>query len=228
MRRPEITEVHLFLQNHNDLIVHFSGCPPMPVKDRGKEHLFPTDLKHVIAGNAQGGVSCSVIRPGDIFDGPEANSTGCIGVILRMKSRDSLISAADYDDGTRVDDDDNRIVDKDVDISVEDLERTMENRKGHNEWAIKDLEVLGIFAGNPFEVWHRYPQMGQFCDAPEEFSDMDALAGENCDPRRVTLIELRHTFPDLPIYSFQDGGIARLEGPQRIPVGHAELYPVVK
>ena len=85
MEIPEIQDVYKLLREVNGLIVHFSGCPPMHVKEWDEDLSFPADLKRVISGRAQGGVSCSVVLPGDVFEGPDAASIGSIGVILRIE-----------------------------------------------------------------------------------------------------------------------------------------------
>lgn len=152
--KPKISEVHAFLRKHNGLIVHFSGAPKGAGKERGSAHLFPADLRHVINGCAMGGLSCSVVRPGDIFHGFKRNATGCIGVVLDLKADASLVAADPQDCGSSEDEHGNRRVDNERDISFEDLERTFRDRlvDGYNEWVVRDYVVRGIFAMKPFDV----------------------------------------------------------------------------
>jgi hypothetical protein len=225
MLRPEVTEVHKLLRKHTGLIVHFSGCPPMHVRDWGQDHLFPKDLQHVIAGNANGGISCSAVCAGDVFEGENGASTGYIGVIVTMKNKDSLIIASTGDDGTRIDEYGNRIALKDRDLTVEGLEATLKLGNGHNEWAIRDFTIKGILAVKPCHVWHRHAQIEE---TPPEFNNHDFLQEDHCGPRSVTLHELRDCFPNVDIYTFDHGGIVRFVGEQRIPVMHEDLCTVAE
>jgi hypothetical protein len=226
MLRPELAEVHKLLADECGVIVHFSGCPPMHVQDWGKAHLFPKDLQHVVAGNANSGISCSAICADDSFDGENGASTGYIGVIVVMNSKDSLIIAAKGDDGTRIDEHRNRVALNDRDLTVEDLKATLELEKGHNEWAIRDFTVKGMFVVLPGHVWHRYPNAAAAGDIPPELQDSEFLQGEDCGPRQATITELRQSFPNIPIYTFHEGGIVRVEGAQRTPVRPEEFYPL--
>ena len=63
--RPNLAEIHTVLAKHNALIVHFSGTPKGAGSDF--EQLFPSDLREVIEGNAQTGLCCSTVLPGDNF-----------------------------------------------------------------------------------------------------------------------------------------------------------------
>jgi hypothetical protein len=226
MLRPEVAEVHELLRQHTGLIVHFSGCPPMHVNDWGKEHFYPKDLRRVIAGNASSGISCSAVCAGDVFEGENGASIGYIGVIVTMKSKDSLIIASKGDDGTRIDEYGNRIAINDRDLTVDDLEATLKLGSGHNEWAIRDFCAKGILAVSPYCVWHHYEEIAAVCETAPEFDDAEFLQEGNWGPRPVKLRELRQDFPNIGIYTFENGGIVRLDGSQRIPVIHEELYPI--
>src|SRR5262249_32251289 len=142
------------------------------------------------------GVSCSVVRPGDVFAGPNAATIGSVGVILRMKSTESLKNATSDDHGTSVDDDNNRIGDEQETLTLEDLAATLKCRTKHSEWVLRDFEPVGLFSAEPREVWQRYSQVTQSPSIAEEFDDFEALAGEGTE-RKVTLAELRKTFPGL-------------------------------
>src|SRR5438876_1211181 len=98
-------------------------------------------------------------------------SIGCIGVILRMNAKESLICATAGDHGTSVDQNKARIAAEQVDLSPADLAATLRVRTKHSEWAVRDFTPVGLFMGSPYEVWHRYDQIGASCDVPEEFQD---------------------------------------------------------
>jgi hypothetical protein len=215
--RPELSKVHEFLRRHNSLIVHFSGTP----KGGGSNfnYLFPADLNQVIAGNAMGGVACSVVRPGDIFHGTgERNAFGSIGVILDFKSKHSLVAADPHDCGSRVENGVRVVqVERPV-ITLADLERTFSARISHNEWIVRDYVVLGIFAIPPCEVW-ALQKLPHVEDLPDYLSQEQFAEG----PRKLTLRELVGTFPNQPILSFHNGQVHRLV-PLPGPIDHAQVY----
>src|SRR4051794_22220426 len=99
-RRPEVCAVYKFLKKWNALIIHFSGTPKGAGVERGAAHLFPADLQHVVNRNAMGGLSCSIVKPGDVFDGSQRNATGSIGVVLGLQSRESLVAVNPSDFGS--------------------------------------------------------------------------------------------------------------------------------
>jgi len=126
-RRPAADEVYAFLRERNALIVHFSGTP----KGAGSnfDHLYPADLQSVIAGVAMGGLSCSVVCPGDEFeDLDSANATGCIGVVLGLRSGESLVAVDPHDCGSMVGDGNIREARPMPEITVATMERTLNER----------------------------------------------------------------------------------------------------
>src|SRR4051812_14827329 len=104
VKRPDPDEVRRELRRWGGVLVHFSGVPPGV--SAGLNLTFPADLQHVIAGNAQGGISCSTVRPGDRFESipPTSwrNSWGCIGVIVRPQHPWSLVGVDRHDCGSFV------------------------------------------------------------------------------------------------------------------------------
>src|SRR5260221_9335349 len=142
--RPDVKEVHEVLNAWGGVIVHFSGVPAGV--STGLNLRFPEDLKHVLAGNAQGGISCSTVRPGDIFEGPHyRNSWGCIGIVVRSRTPWSLVCVHAHDDGSRMADDGLRVCSQmDSDLSLEEVERSLKERSATdcNEWVMRDYYVL--------------------------------------------------------------------------------------
>jgi hypothetical protein len=134
--KPEIADVYSFLRRHNALIVHFSGTP----KGAGSnfDYLYPADLQNVTALGGMGGLSCSAVRSGDEFaDLDRANATGCVGVVLGLQSKASLVAADPNDCGSRVENG-VRIVPMEKDLTISDLEETFTKRPsdGYNEWVM--------------------------------------------------------------------------------------------
>ena len=129
LSKPTVAEVYQFLRCRDALIVHFSGVPKGAGRNR-RDHLFPNDLAHVIAEKAMGGVSCSLVKPGDIFydETDQANATGCIGVVLGLKSGASLVAADPHDCGSFENSNGCRVVSNETDITCADLERSLDDR----------------------------------------------------------------------------------------------------
>lgn len=206
-KRPSVNEVRLFLASRNALIVHFSGCPKGAGFERG--HVYPADLQHVLAREAQGGLAASVVMPGDRFaaDFSHCNSTGCIGVILDLNSPESLVAVSPHDCGSRDDHQGTREVLDEREITLEDLEQSisLRPRGGYNEWVVKDFRVIGIFAYHPFMFYEpqpvpRLPDMPEYLlhDAPE------------FGPSFTTLAEIRQTFPSERLYTFAFGSVVEV------------------
>jgi hypothetical protein len=203
-RKPPLADIHAFLRRRNALIVHFSGVP-----GAGNTAIrYPEDLRQVIAGGANSGVSCSVVTPGDIFTGTsERHAYGTIGVILNLHNEQSLATASRGDGGSLWCGEGPREFDE-KDLTIEDLERSLADRHGHNEWGVRDFIVRGVFVIDPIEIWG--PVLTPF-------------GGDDIIP--YSLDRVRADFPGQRLYSFAEGGIVELHPRgQRPSVQHEELY----
>ena len=158
--RPNVEDVHKLLLNWGGIVVHFSGVPAGV--SSGLNLKFPDDLKHILNGNAQGGISCSTVRPGDVFEDPETNkrnSWGCIGVIVRSRSPWSLVCVDSSDCGSKLDAELMRdCMHADGDISLAEVAESLESRQPDdcNEWVMRDFDCLGVLVQPPFsarEFW---------------------------------------------------------------------------
>lgn len=218
--RPTLSEIHRVLANRLALVVHFSGTP----KGAGSDftHLFPADLAEVIKGTSQSGLSCSTVLPGDEFDDLErANATGCVGVVLGPMTPDSVLDAHPRDCGSYMVDG-LRQVPHARDMTMGDLDATIAGRAtdSYNEWVIADYRVIGLFVAEPHRVSVEsaihYPD-----DMPDYLRDSGTAPGFACK----SLGEIEDMFPQTPIYSFSNGGLARWDGSEWIPAYHGSLYP---
>jgi hypothetical protein len=153
LKRPAYAEIRDLLKSCDGLIVHFSTSPSMHAEQDGH---YPQDL-HTALTNPycrSGGLSCSVVTPHDPYTGDSRFVPGYIGIILDPKRSHSIVSCSTDDGG------DCRIPDtckvmgerENVDISVDDLRRTICERTGYNNWLVRDYEVCGILALPPFEA----------------------------------------------------------------------------
>lgn len=146
----ERNDVLNILREHEMILVHMSGCP----KGTGNPNapgLYPADLKQVIAGKAQTGVSCSTICATDCFEIDCACATGYIGLILDIG--DGLVVDTHFHDcgsfmagGIRTTGQQRN--------GINDIEDSINNRPpcSYNEWVVKDFKVLGVIAIPPFTV----------------------------------------------------------------------------
>ena len=218
--RPTLQEINDLLRQHTALIVHFSGTP----KGSGSEYdyHYPEDLKRVIAGFGQGGLSCSTVMPNDKFvdlNSKIANSTGCIGVILDLKSRQSLRAVHARDCGSYLQND-VRIVPNLCDLSITDVAKTIEERENdnYNEWVICDYAVIGIFAAYPFYI--------SALEVPSFPSDMPEYLRPSAPQIGIAKTSpnaIAEEFSDLRVFSFIDGQLVCFEKGNWLPADHHEL-----
>lgn len=217
--RPRLPDIHAILRKHCALIVHFSGTP----KGGGSnfELAFPDDLRKVISGQSQSGLSCSVVLPNDEFSDLErANATGCIGLVLGLTSEQSLIDAHPYDCGTFMKNG-SRQVPNARDMTAENIEDTVTSRKGdsYNEWVIANYSVIGIFAVAPFRFSADVP-----IDFPDDMPDYLRSSPIAAGFKFSSPKDLAKEFPSLPIYSFVGGVLVERVQCSWNTIPHSQLY----
>jgi hypothetical protein len=218
--RPDVADVYALLRKFNALVVHFSGAPKGSGIER-QDHLYPNDLHHVINGYSMGGLSCSVVLPGDNFHGFERNATGCIGVILGFNKPESLKDASNSDCGSIEDGKGNRVTQNPRDISLKDLEKTINERnpKTYNEWVVSCYKVLGIFAVKPLEI--------SFSSKPDYPSDIPDHLKTNelfLDIKAIEYCDVIREFSDQPIYTFSGTDIYRVTQDNSTLAEHKQIY----
>jgi len=205
--KPPLHEIHDFLRRHRALIVHFSGTPPSGNTDIR----YPDDLRRVIEGSAavMTGIACSVVKPGDVFIGTEGrNAYGTIGIIVDLFDEQSLATATRGDGGSLWYGEGPREFEE-QDLSVADLERSIEGRDGNNEWGVRNFIVRGLFVINPVEIC-------QLVDHGE---------GPTNAILPYSIAQVANDFRGMRIYSFADNQIVELHPRGHLPVvDHPELY----
>lgn len=198
--------MHAALQTWGGVVVHFSGVPPGV--SSGLNLTFPDDLRHVINGHAQGGISCSTVRPGDRFEDDlqtrGRNSWGCIGVIVRGRTAWSLVCVDPYDCGSSMLPCGLRTCRQvDMDLAITEVARSLDARRPSdcNEWVMRDYEVLGMLIQPPFSA----RAFGQFSSREEIVA---AFSGQ-------------------PLYTIKPDGLFEVSPDfqlrRRVPI--SELYP---
>ena len=217
-----VDDIYRILAKHNALIVHFSGTP----KGAGNginNFFYPDDLKNVIDGNAQGGLSCSTITPADNFHGFDRNATGSIGVIIGLRNIESLVCGSENDCGSGTDENGDRYCSSNLVSPAipECLESAITNRQigRYNELVVKNYDVLGILAVSPYEY------IGQFevpvhDDCPyqnERFTT--SILDSN-------LYEISNIFNTSKIYTFSNNKICILNQNSTSIIEHKSLYKI--
>ncbi len=213
------TKIYEVLYEHNALIVHFSGCPKGAGVER-EDHMYPNDLKYVLDGNAQGGLSCSTVKPGDCFYGIERNATGCVGVLLGLKTDNSL-RAVSPDDCGSFEYSGARESYLANEVTLESVSESITSRGigGYNEWIVADYEVIGAFAVTPYEVSALFsPPI--IPEVPAELLGADPIVGI----KQTNVIEICNTFSSWPVFSFEQGLLCKWEAGGTKSVLHSELY----
>jgi hypothetical protein len=197
MNKPTTKEIYDFLNEVSGLVVHFSGCP----KGMGRETNlnYPDDLNKIINGDVHGGISCSLIIPGDVFSfcSDETKAIGAIGVIVGF-DEGGLVAVSSKDCGSHTDNNYVRYTDK-KDIRIEDLRSSLTERQTYNEWIIQQNKILGIFVFNTTYI----PVTGY-----EQIEGSDKCELGFIYPK---FDEVKDTFKGLNIYTFLNGKIVQLD-----------------
>ena len=217
--RPPIVDIYSLLRANNAFIVHFSGFG----KGAGNPFprvYYPADLQNVITGGALGGVSCSVIGSADkIGFQPDANATGCIGVVLGLRTPLSLMNASAGDCGSHVNANGTRAANPSP-LSIQDLQATLDNRDpdSYNEWVIGDYEVLGIFFADPAYVAE--PQ-----SVPQIAGVSSHILGTTANGYRLeSLADVIANHPNQRIFRFNAGALEEFVAAGWTPAAHSNIY----
>lgn len=219
MTPTTIRAIYGILEQNNALIVHFSGAP----KGSGKcrlDHMYPKDLLHVVNEYAQGGLSCSTIMPTDNFYGIDRNATGCIGVVLGLKSDCSVTSATPNDAGSIENSNGTREAQDQI-VDTAAIKESISNRKqnGYNEWVVRDYVSLGILAAPPYEVMElRIPVFPP--NMPEHLIDSTPLPVI----AQLTLAQVKLCFPNNRIFTLRDGSFFEYKNGTLEPLQHGDIY----
>jgi len=210
-QRPAYAVVRALLKSHEGLIVHFSTSPSMHAELDGH---YPDDL-HTAVNSAccrNGGLSCSVVTPSDPFIGDTRFVPGYIGIILDPINSQSIISCSAFDGGDIRDPRSCTVMGElqDVDLSVDDLGRTITERDGYNNWLVKNYEVLGILALPPFEV---------------EIINHHECTGPVRWPSCTDIGQVASEFPSLPTYTVADSQYWEFRGGNLVKIDYDDIWP---
>ena len=211
--KPSLDEVRSFLVRHRALVVHCSGTPKGVGPGPGA---YPKDLKNFWFGHAQGGISCSVVKPGDQFHGDVRHSTGSVGLVIALIGANSLVAVAAHDAGSSVVNG-ARVFAEEVDMGAADLELSLTARGDcYNEWVVRDFKVIGVFVAEPAMTWQEV-QMSM----PPELAISPQPVGQEVS---IPLSQIAADFKELPIYTFSEGEILQWVATGWSPVVHSNIY----
>ncbi|MFM0042159.1 hypothetical protein [Paraburkholderia sediminicola] len=212
--KPSLDEVRAFLEAHQALIVHCSGSPKGVGPGLAR---YPADLENVWQGRANGGVSCSVVKPGDSFHPPLRHTTGSVGLVIGLTGSNSLVAVAPQDAGSSVVDG-VRVVASEVDITISDLSRSLSERGDHyNEWVLRDFKVIGVFIAEPATTW----QEVEMSMPTEGAVNSAALVPQDVD---ISVAQVASDFKGLPVYTFAGRQIVRWGSGGWSPADHTKIY----
>ncbi|MFM0292241.1 hypothetical protein P0D68_03710 [Paraburkholderia sp. RL17-380-BIE-A] len=220
-QRPPVSDIYSLLRTSNSLIVHFSGIAP-GTGNPGERLYYPDDLRNVVTGGAMGGVSCSVISPGDIFGQTENNNnaTGCVGVVLGLLSPSSLLDVHAGDGGSTVLPNGQRDANP-KSLNLTDLQETItgRHRGTYNEWVVGNYKVLGIFIAAPCMV-------RAIVDIPAPPGVPANILGNSRGPGICyeTINDVQRDFPDQRIFRFNVREIQEVNSSVWVHAPHNTIY----
>jgi hypothetical protein len=117
----------------------------------------------------------------------------------------SIVAVSPFDLGSREDESGERIVASYPNITIQDLEESLDlrNLKNYNEWVVRHYEVIGIFAIEPLNV-----------GLPSSIGGF----------RRACLREVFEAFPRVPIFTFNQSFIVKLNIDGQAETQPAHVY----
>jgi hypothetical protein len=144
-------------------------------------------------------------------------AVGCIGLILGLKTPNSLFEASHEDCGSVLDANGNRIVSNPrLEITVNDLRNTILTRTRYNEWVVRGFDVLGVLAISPFTI-----------KVNIEINDPTSVDGKTVTNEMLNeeCSSILNTFDGYKVYTFNATGICKLTcNSENHSVEHSEIY----
>ena len=174
-----------FLRRREALLCHFSS--PMRTC---RSIIFPDDLTKAMELKEK--VVCfSTILADD--KGPsrvnesanEENAVGSVGIIVDIEDTGCVVAVDSHDCGSILDRDTGERTYCTNGPTEENCAASIDERKGYNEWLVKNYRVVGIFVFEPIYVWKKC-KIGSVDDYTEA---------------RISIVEVLETFPSLKMIS---------------------------
>lgn len=166
-------------------VVHFSHHGKMRA-----DGVFPDDLQAAIRNCADWTLSCCALTPGHTMALP-----GDVGVIFEIDNPKQIVSVCADDSGssqTR----DGKEQSLGSEPSLSALEESLDVvYGGYNEWRVRGAKVSGIYVENPNSIYAK--RKVKF--------EISGVQHEDISAEPVQIQSLKNSFPNLNIFTFQNG-----------------------
>lgn len=179
------SKIDIFLRN-KCVLVHCAGFVKM-VGNKDTNSLKYLDRLNRVVKNTNSAIACSTVTHSDTYE--QNNYTGKLGVVIKPKSKGSILLCSSGDAGTTPECRDGmkgNIISSDL-----DFENAIVNRKSneYNEVCVCEYEIIGIFF-----------------DCPVQYAD------ENGNYMSVTSKEIYDNFgSEMPYYFLRSGDFFKAE-----------------
>ena len=206
------------LSQRKAIIVH---CSPLG-KALG-DLLFPSDLKNAaqICAVESKELCCSVIWPSHV------RTWGAVGIILRPRSTASIRSVSPIDAGSGYDRATGIRTGGGVPFTEEAVNDTFDNTADYNEWTVTDADTVGVFVN--FNEPLAATTIVDATEIPGYRPEMsEVLCGPQAGERLITIEEIISEFAPLPVYTYRDGELVRLDAEVPSNASMLDLYPQTK
>jgi len=142
-------ELHALLVSRNAFVGHCAGFAKGVGNVLTNSYGYLERLQKASTEDFE--LSCSTIRPGDVF---WSNYTGKVGLVLLPRQPDSITYACFRDGGTQIDPTNpRRRSHSRVSLSIDGIAHAIDDRwpDRYNELCVLDYEVRGVFCHLPIE-----------------------------------------------------------------------------
>ncbi|MCC4239091.1 hypothetical protein [Thalassospira povalilytica] len=205
-----IEDLNKELLMNEALIVHCSCCGKAAEKNQSRT--FPHDLRNAIdvldSGNID--LSCSVIWA------QHQHTFGDVGVILKVRDIDSITSVSFSDSGSFRDPETQMLCSGGEPLSDSSLADTFEKSLMHNEWTIKNSDVVAIYVKNFSDELSvsKYDLLEvHYPNKSDDFYELMGGKGTFCTELiNINSNQVEEMFPGLPLWSFVDGKVVSSKG----------------
>jgi hypothetical protein len=99
---------------------------------------------------------------------------------------------------------------QDIDLSIDDLERTITERNAYNNWLVKDYGILGVLALPPFRV-----------ERIIHYEHIGPVRG----PMHTNISQVAAEFPGLSIYTVSQGQYFAFRDGSLVEIKYADIWP---
>jgi hypothetical protein len=190
----QIEELYKTLNDKPTYIVHFSM-----LADNGRPIEFPKDLQDCVSNSQDWPLSTHLVWPGH-----RMIMQGCVGVILRPRSMDSILKAGRGDQGTSEFTDSTAPLGEGLNEDIFNECFDLANDQ-YNELRVNNSEVIGVYF-EPTDIGLRVKKFIEFQDPTS-----DQMI-KTIDHSVISPQEIAAEFGDLPCVTRKDGEFVLTNG----------------